>query len=472
MAGLKKRSEKNAKPFGAHRVVISGANNNENADRNESLNVTDLSDIYEDINLEETPDAGLLKKEKKRPGKREKNEKIADKTILADLDRGYGGINRYRKEKKSIFSKLKSIPSIFKRKSSNNAALEFAGSGKRRTKRDKRNRRIAIYGGTGIIAVAAVLVITLTSGGAVAPAQASGSAGISPTTGTQTAAAVTSDQYSMNVPTTDSVEPTITITPTLPPTTPPDKTPIPFDPAEEAKTYMVKADKYYNQMGYSSNHYKYTPEEKSLLAQVIYQEACGEGREGMIAVGNVALNRALCSKFKHSLKYVLTSGQFAAPRGNTSSESRAAANYVLDWEVWVVPQNAYFFKVSSTKDDWGTRKYNRTINHHAFYTYSYPGRSRAKGVPPQLFERVYKWPQLGCMPEQRVYKLQTMLIKLGYNKVQNDKYFGQDTKDAIMDFQKKHKMKADGVAGEGTIKALIEAYGVEAYYDKFCKDKG
>ena len=59
-----------------------------------------------------------------------------------------------------------------------------------------------------------------------------------------------------------------------------------------------------------------------------------------------------------------------------------------------------------------------------------------------------------------------MLNKLGYD-VYADKYFGKDTKDALIEFQKKKKLTPDGIAGPSTIQALIEAYGKEKYYTNF-----
>ena len=90
---------------------------------------------------------------------------------------------------------------------------------------------------------------------------------------------------------TPTPEPTPTPTPV--PTTEPEPTPTPIDVGELVEYYIVKADKYYNDMGYSSNHYDYTDEEKYMLAQVIDAEARGESTEGKIAVGNVVMNRVL-----------------------------------------------------------------------------------------------------------------------------------------------------------------------------------
>ncbi|HWS30151.1 MAG TPA: cell wall hydrolase [Clostridia bacterium] len=247
--------------------------------------------------------------------------------------------------------------------------------------------------------------------------------------------------------------------------------PVDFDGLIEF--YQLTADHYYNDYGYSSNHYAYTDEELNMLAKVIYGEAHGEPSKGKIAVGNVVMNRVLARGYPgKTIKAVITApGQFTGYSASIKPNSAciSAARQVLDWEVWVIPQDVYFFHASSDPDDkgnWGTHKYCTRIGAHVFYTENYGGRNRNGKIPPALYERVYKWPQYGCEPGKRVYRLQYMLNKLGYD-LNADSYFGKDTKEAIVSFQAKNRLKADGVAGPATILALIKAFGPNEYIAKF-----
>lgn len=56
-----------------------------------------------------------------------------------------------------------------------------------------------------------------------------------------------------------------------------------------------------------------------------------------------------------------------------------------------------------------------------------------------------------------VQKLQAALSALGYEIGSNDGRFGPDTRRAVMAFQKKNKVRADGVAGPATIRAIAGA---------------
>lgn len=237
--------------------------------------------------------------------------------------------------------------------------------------------------------------------------------------------------------------------------------------------YELEADRYYNDDGYSSNEYAYTEEELYMLAQVIYGEARGESSKGKIAVANVVMNRVLSRGFSgDTIKAVITaSGQFTGYSASIRPDSacKYAARQVLEKEVWVIPQDVYFFHSNSNPSDgenWGTHKYYARIGVHAFYTENYRGRNRNGKIPPALYERVFKWPQYGCEPGQRVYRIQYMLNKLGYD-VKADGYFGKTTKEAVVAFQTKTGLKADGVAGPSTIKALIREFGLTEYSAKF-----
>ncbi len=261
----------------------------------------------------------------------------------------------------------------------------------------------------------------------------------------------------------------LTPEPALRPT--PSPTPVDFDSL--ISFYKLEADHYYNDYGYSSNQYAYTEEELYILAQLIYGEARGESSEGKIAVGNVVMNRVLSHGYPgDTIKAVIAaSGQFTGYSASIKPNSAciSAARQVLNEEVWVIPQHVYFFHSSSSLSDgesWGTHKYYTRIGVHTFYTENYSGRNRNGKIPPALYERVYKWPQYGCEPGQRVYRIQYMLNKLKYD-VKADSYFGRTTKEALVAFQTEKGLKTDGVAGPSTIKALIKAFGSSGYCAKF-----
>lgn len=253
----------------------------------------------------------------------------------------------------------------------------------------------------------------------------------------------------------------------------PTASPTPVDFDDLISFYMLEADRYYNDDGYSSNHYAYTDDELYMLAQVIYGEARGESSKGKIAVANVVMNRVLSRGFPgDTIKAVITAaGQFTGYSASIRPDSacKYAARQVLEKEVWVIPQNVYFFHSNSNLSDgenWGTHKYYARIGVHAFYTENYRGRNRNGKIPPALYERVFKWPQYGCEPGQRVYRIQYMLNQLGYD-VKADGYFGKTTKEAVVAFQTKMGLKADAVAGPSTIKALIREFGLDEYGSKF-----
>ena len=415
--------------------------------------------------------------------------------------------NANQKKSSNVFKRFfASVFNIGRKKTNGNAALAFAERGKRLGKKGRRKRQIALYAGTATIVIVVLLVVVLVPGGEAASLDNENSTNRTSvqaadalvladgqmayeveeateeptetaiqTTSPDTTAAPTEE--STVEPTEEStVEPTEEATPepteeaTPVPTTEPDPTPTPIDMDELVNYYLVEADLYYNDVGYSSNHYEYTEDELYMLAQIIQSEAGGESYEGKIAVGNVVMNRVLSNYPGDTITEVVTAAnQFAYDSSTTpSSGAKAAARDILDFEVWVIPQNIYFFKATSSTDAWGSHAYACSIGGHAFYSESYSGRYRGDAVPPALFERTYKWPRSGCKPEKRVYRIQYMLNGLGYD-VYADSYFGEGTKEALMEFQSSQGLKADGIAGPTTIEALIEAYGVEEYYAKFCE---
>ena len=527
IGNLINKFKKNNQPLNTQRVVISNSQKHEHKHEKKEerkkefetkLNpgAMDFSNINEEKGLEDTPQAEFsirkVAKHGRHSRKKVNKENYIKPAVSSDLNNFSNTGKRFNKgnvdrNKKGFLKALRTLPFIFGKKSTdNNAALEFAGSNKRLGKKGRRNRQIAVYAGTGIIIIVVAFAIAFAPGSAAAPTDTeqaditqqanileaavvdnsialgkgfsetdieggtyggiSGSVETNQTDGTY--GEVESD--SAGTDQSDEILSTSVPEQTAIATTPPDKTPIPINIDKVIEGFMVKADKYYSDIGYSSNHYNYTTEEFYMLAQVIQAEAGGERPEGKIAVGNVVMNRVLSKGYPgNNIKTVVTARNQFAYNSNTkpSVASKVAARQVLDYEVWVVPQNVYFFKVSRSKSNWGSHVYKFNIGAHAFYSASYYGRYKGNSIPPALFERTYKWPELGCKPENRVYRLQYMLNKLGYN-VKADKYFGKDTKDAVIDFQKKKGLKADGIAGPSTIEALIYEYGFEEYYLKFC----
>ncbi len=448
------------------------------------------SEIFEETFLEDTPKEGIQKVTKQaKKSEKKKKEKITAAATVVKEKKHAATPKRYKKKKAFFSGILDALPLHAKKetKNSNSSALEFAANDKRIGRKGRKRRRIMLYAGTGIIVVVVMLVVLLVPGGAAAPASVIDAQGSESQT---EMAALTEEQTELLLSesslsyydasetgasqgTAESTAfPTETPSSTPVATTTPGETPVPVNISNETESYMVEADLYYNQVGYSSNTYKYSDEEFYMLAQVMYLEARGEGMNGMIAVGNVVMNRVLCRGYPgNSIKAIVTAkNQFAYnPNTRPSMAAKSAARYVLDYEVWKIPQNIYYFKVSGSKSNWGSHVYQFNIGRHAFYSHSYSGRYRGKTPPPPLFERTYKWPTFGCKPEMRVYKVQYMLNKLGYS-VKADKYFGKDTKDALIDFQKKNGLKADGIAGPSTIEALITEFGLVKYYAAFMED--
>ena len=161
-------------------------------------------------------------------------------------------------------------------------------------------------------------------------------------------------------------------------------------------------------------------------------------------------------------------GQFAYNSGRKpSTDAKRAARAVLQDENWVIPQDIYYFRSGvSAGGDWGSHRFYTKIGGHCFYRHSYSGRHRGGEAPPELFNRTFKYAQYGCKPEDRVYRIQYMLNKLGYD-VKADKYFGKDSVDALKKFQEEHGLEADGIAGPSTVEKLIEEFGLSNYYLKF-----
>ena len=208
-----------------------------------------------------------------------------------------------------------------------------------------------------------------------------------------------------------------------------------------------------------------------MLAQLIHCEAGSESMTGKIAVGNVVMNRVLCNgSFGSSVTDVITAqGQFAAYSLDISPSVACvdAAQKVLNDQVWVVPQNTYYYNTHQPEgEDWGAHRFYTRIGSCNFYTHDHDGRSNSNTIPAALFERAYQWPQYGCKPEDRVLRVQFLLTSFGCN-VAADGYFGVETMNELMKFQEKHGLDISGIADPPTIEKLISEFGIEKYHERF-----
>ena len=269
----------------------------------------------------------------------------------------------------------------------------------------------------------------------------------------------------------DAAESTPEPTPEPAPTPDPATTPMAVD--ELVAFYVDETGSYYDDAGYSTNSYEYTDDELYLLAQIITSEARGETFEGMVAVGNVVMNRVLnTEEFGNTIARVVKTGQFAySGRTRPTPAAKRAARAVLADEYWVLPQNVYFFKSHSrVGKDWGRNDYYTQIKNHCFYLYPYGGRYNGDDIPPKLYERTYKYAQYGCKPSERVLRIQQMLNAIGF-RVNESSSFDKNTRNAITLFQETNGLTADGVATPDTIAALIKAYGFEAYLAAYVSEQ-
>ena len=431
---------------------------------------------------------GQGKKRKEKKVKKERDVKQKKKPDTATKDAKSVAVNKpvvpknaadeleaikkkQKKAAKKISRKLSSpfaaaglwIKKILPAKGKNNA-LKFAQTVS--SKKTKKTKRILIYSGAGVLAAAIALVFIFVPFGRNGDTQADD---IDETDSVDMAYALT-EQTGTPTPT-KTVIPTTSVTQTPIVTTEPDPTHKTINVDSMVDDCMVDANLYYNEVGYSNNYYEYTENEMYILAQLIHGEARGESLDGMVAVGNVVMNRVLNRRYFGNtiLAVVTASGQFSGYKSTIipSSKCKIAARKVLDYQVWVVPQNIYYFKAYGAAGvDWGSHKFYKRIGGHNFYIHRYGGRSNTDKIPPRMYERTYKWPRMGCWPEDRIYRVQYMLNKLGYNVIA-DSYFGVGTMKELKKFQEKKGLETDGVAGPSTIEALIRAFGVEEYYEKF-----
>ncbi len=118
-----------------------------------------------------------------------------------------------------------------------------------------------------------------------------------------------------------------------------------------------------------------------LLAQLIHHEAGNQGVNGMIAVGEVVMNRVKSSLFPNTIKEVVyQKGQFSGVSSISSitpseTELSIAQNVIAGNMKVFQNENVLFFRnpsyagySASQNVNWGSLKWYTSINQHAFYT--------------------------------------------------------------------------------------------------------
>ena len=108
------------------------------------------------------------------------------------------------------------------------------------------------------------------------------------------------------------------------------------------------------------------------LSRIIYEESGNQSLDGMIAVGNVVMNRVNSPEFPNNIYDVLYQKNQFSPASNgvlgrtPNSESVVAAKLVMDG-AQVVPTALFFNRAGTNSYASRTRPYVTTIGAHAFY---------------------------------------------------------------------------------------------------------
>lgn len=156
--------------------------------------------------------------------------------------------------------------------------------------------------------------------------------------------------------------------------------------AEECEKYTKSAnDKEDQEFGiqlFSDNRIDASEEEIYLFAQLIHSEAGNQGYNGMVAVGEVVINRARSPKFKETTikEVILADGQFSNSENlkkiTPTEEELAVAQMLVNGMIAVFhnPDVLYFKNPMITDGirpdipyDWGKHKWYAAVNEHAFY---------------------------------------------------------------------------------------------------------
>lgn len=118
----------------------------------------------------------------------------------------------------------------------------------------------------------------------------------------------------------------------------------------------------------------FTDDEVYLTAQLVHNEAVGEGLNGWAAVAEIVLNRVNSEHFADTIEGVIfEDGQFShSDRIRTrepSEEMIATVREVLSGNMKVFDSGdvLFFRNAGGSTEDWGSHKYIETINSHQFY---------------------------------------------------------------------------------------------------------
>ena len=118
----------------------------------------------------------------------------------------------------------------------------------------------------------------------------------------------------------------------------------------------------------------FSDEDVYLVAQLVYNEAIGEGQAGQMAVAEVVLNRFNSDRFPNTINGVIyQAGQFENNQNikhrRPSEELVALTDSVLNGDVRIFgnDQVLFFRNAKGSKSDWGRYPHYATVNHHEFY---------------------------------------------------------------------------------------------------------
>lgn len=118
----------------------------------------------------------------------------------------------------------------------------------------------------------------------------------------------------------------------------------------------------------------FTDSEIYLAAQLVYNEACGEGLNGWAAVAEVLLNRVKSGQFPNTIKDVIyQEGQFSdsdlIETREPPEEMVLAVKDVLSGNMKVLNDSdiLYFRNAGGDEGNWGTHAFFATVNSHQFY---------------------------------------------------------------------------------------------------------
>lgn len=120
----------------------------------------------------------------------------------------------------------------------------------------------------------------------------------------------------------------------------------------------------------------FTEQEIYLTAQLVYNEAVGEGLNGWIAVAEVVLNRVNSDRFPDSVEEVIyQDGQFShsdmirlrqPPDEMIKTVQEVFAG---NMKVFDTGDVLFFRNAGGSTEDWGSHPYFDTVNSHQFYRY-------------------------------------------------------------------------------------------------------